>query len=1855
MNLYRSQFLVLRKKSRLQSLRDAGLFVGFSVLAIMLLLFIMGFVTYALQAEAATGINKQLNYQGKINDSSGLAVADGTYYAKFVIYDAATSGNCLWTAIGACDTSDYGTTTVTTVNGVFSVALGGTSHNSLATSTIDWNTDSLYLGVTIRGTAALPVYDSEMTPRKQITASAYAFNADTIDGLHATSTAAVANYLLSLDSLGNLNLYDKGVSSTRATTSEFILIGNDGGITNLDRSGGDLFVTDDVEIDGGLWVGSATTTGTLYVSEFASSTALYVGITGQTSTSTQIRGGMLVDSTTLVVNANENRVGIGTASPTSTLSVVGTLNVLNSNNSSLLFVNQSNGNVGFGTTQPAASIHTYGTGGDSIILDHDGSYQVSMNFITLGNGTQGLNTVGTQGWHMVARGDQYVIDAGQQNDLMFTYFDDTTADFAMILEHGGNVGINDASPLSLFTVGDGDKFRVDNSGNATTSGFLVIGTTLPPINPLPAGSLYVGGNATTTGNLEVSGYASTTNLVLANGASNLGTYYDLYVNSGNLYFDGTQITGSSGLSAWQYAWDKAITPTSTDIGIYVTASSTIAANFRVDGNATTTGSLWIGSSGTAESLDLTGGDLYIADDVEIDSDLIIDSGGGTNGIYFGVSQSALIVADIVPITYTYGGLWIDASVGASPINNLRVKLGDAAGSSVFAVHDSSEVIQFQVDSDGNATTTGYLSVGSPTNHGWGAGDLGVDDDLFVDDAATIGGSLTVDTTTLVVNASQNNIGVRNASPNSTYLIDIASDSTDDWNKVIYINHDNDASEDSIVVDIDTDTGEATIEGGETRTLKNINSVITPNTQLTNEGAVASLTVYGIDSNVNLGSFTIGSTFAPLTATFYGSNVTVDGNPTFNDQELSSTQNLNIYGSKALISMTPELTSISGGTQNIYAGHFDNSFVWGGNAGHTVNAYGIYAVADNDLTTTGVNTHYGGYFNAAGTADINYGIYTTASGATTNYAGYFVGDLYTNGNATTTGKQTVSYAITTNTVENALTVTTTNTFSTASIDAQQRGLDLNVTVISNAASYHNIDANVYGFDVGVRAEGDTGGLNAGIVYGGYVDVLTNAVGQNTYGLYVESEGDDTSGVADAYGGYFVADSASDNAFALFAHARNSAGTAYGLYTQTDNSAGTNGIGVFIDENDTTGYGLYVDSESTAVGGGLYVLDGSTFLNEEVFINASTTIGIVDSTGSDIDMRALSISLSMTGADASGSNYGEYLDVSHSGAQAASTNLYGLYNTTVHSGQGGTGDTPVVYGLYTFADQTGGTSAGMTRTTIGVWAAADANTSATDNNYGGVFLADPNGTGIGIVAATTTSYTLPTGTDYAGWFKGNVMVTGQLYASGSLQAAGSNDYAEYMKSSEALEPGDVVIFDQTTKNTVKKSIQAYDSKAIGIVSTNPGVLAGGIQDENENQLDRTEMAQRGYYPIALVGQVPVKVSSENGEIMIGDLLTTANTSGYAMKATEKSVGIIGQALEDFSGDKGIINVLIKTSANLETELVVGSFETPSSTPLTVIDNPDLDIQTLIVQQAATFYGTIYVRGEASFEHKVVFKNDVEIEGKLYVSKDQAGTAIILTGATSTEIVFSGEYQNVPKITASSQQKLNGKEYWISNKSTRGFRINLDPISDIDFTFDWIALANKTGNAPVIESFAASRETVAPGVSVELWAQVTDSDTPSSDLKYTWNFEPNLISEISGEDGLIYWTVTEELPLDREVTVTVTVSDGTNEVSESKVIIVVGNSTPPTEEPPVEEEVPPTDQTPTSTEPFEPPQDEPVIVLGCMDQTALNYQPEANYDDGSCEYNQEPVVEEPTSTSTEEIVQGEDSDTTQGGGEVEASATP
>ncbi len=114
-------------------------------------------------------------------------------------------------------------------------------------------------------------------------------------------------------------------------------------------------------------------------------------------------------------------------------------------------------------------------------------------------------------------------------------------------------------------------------------------------------------------------------------------------------------------------------------------------------------------------------------------------------------------------------------------------------------------------------------------------------------------------------------------------------------------------------------------------------------------------------------------------------------------------------------------------------------------------------------------------------------------------------------------------------------------------------------------------------------------------------------------------------------------------------------------------------------------------------------------------------------------------------------------------------------------------------------------------------------------------------------------------------------------------GGADLAENYSSKEALAKGEVVSIDGVSgDHNIKKSSGQYQSDMLGVVSTNPGFVAG----------DGTEDA----YPVALVGRVPVKVSTENGPIREGDALTSASIPGYAMKAT---VGgrVLGRALHSF----------------------------------------------------------------------------------------------------------------------------------------------------------------------------------------------------------------------------------------------------------------------------------------------------------------------------------------------------------------------
>lgn len=124
--------------------------------------------------------------------------------------------------------------------------------------------------------------------------------------------------------------------------------------------------------------------------------------------------------------------------------------------------------------------------------------------------------------------------------------------------------------------------------------------------------------------------------------------------------------------------------------------------------------------------------------------------------------------------------------------------------------------------------------------------------------------------------------------------------------------------------------------------------------------------------------------------------------------------------------------------------------------------------------------------------------------------------------------------------------------------------------------------------------------------------------------------------------------------------------------------------------------------------------------------------------------------------------------------------------------------------------------------------------------------------------------------------------------------------------------------------------------------------------------------------------------------------------------------------------------------------------STSSVAVVSGDSNLFATLTVVQAANFNGTITVIGEAGFTSKVTFRDHI------YLDKDSAGKIKIPAGATSTEIVFAKPYETVPVINITARSNTLGRNYWVENETTTGFRIAVDNSFDNDFEFNWQAVA-------------------------------------------------------------------------------------------------------------------------------------------------------------------------------------------------------
>jgi len=139
---------------------------------------------------------------------------------------------------------------------------------------------------------------------------------------------------------------------------------------------------------------------------------------------------------------------------------------------------------------------------------------------------------------------------------------------------------------------------------------------------------------------------------------------------------------------------------------------------------------------------------------------------------------------------------------------------------------------------------------------------------------------------------------------------------------------------------------------------------------------------------------------------------------------------------------------------------------------------------------------------------------------------------------------------------------------------------------------------------------------------------------------------------------------------------------------------------------------------------------------------------------------------------------------------------------------------------------------------------------------------------------------------------------------LEITGGADLAEPFRSAVGeLDPGTVVVLNEALEGAVHPCTETYDRKVVGVVSgaggVNPGLVLG-----QEDLVD-------GDVRIAMVGQVEVRCSAENGPIRPGDLLTTSSVAGHAMRASDsdRAFGaVIGKALGSLDEGQGLVRVVV-----------------------------------------------------------------------------------------------------------------------------------------------------------------------------------------------------------------------------------------------------------------------------------------------------------------------------------------------------------
>ena len=187
----------------------------------------------------------------------------------------------------------------------------------------------------------------------------------------------------------------------------------------------------------------------------------------------------------------------------------------------------------------------------------------------------------------------------------------------------------------------------------------------------------------------------------------------------------------------------------------------------------------------------------------------------------------------------------------------------------------------------------------------------------------------------------------------------------------------------------------------------------------------------------------------------------------------------------------------------------------------------------------------------------------------------------------------------------------------------------------------------------------------------------------------------------------------------------------------------------------------------------------------------------------------------------------------------------------------------------------------------------NTAAGD----GVGGFSQSGTGVAGVSQSGSGVYGRSRTGMAGFFDGNIKVTGEIRMEGA-------DFAEEFEVPEGIPAGTVMIVDEAGELAISR--MPYDKRVVGVIAGAGSYRPGLILDSRRE--DVPESSRRA---ISLMGKTYCRADASGGAIGVGDLLTTAAVPGCAMRATERDRAfgaVLGKALAPLAEGTGLIPILV-----------------------------------------------------------------------------------------------------------------------------------------------------------------------------------------------------------------------------------------------------------------------------------------------------------------------------------------------------------